>query len=240
MQKSNTALIFGYNKHSIEIIKNVEDEYSSLKIYSLEEEDVAHENHKIEHFDLSDDWSAIDPDIDLSRAIAFCTLEDTAQNIFLTISLRASYEDLSIIAIASNKESANKLLMAGANKVIPLVETTADIITNMLESPISNSVIHDILYEKSDLKIAQIKIGKESHIKNEELSSIDWSHYHGIIVLSVMHQDMSSEFIYSSKAKRMVIGEGDVLVVVGYEEDIKAFEKKIGSKRYVNWGHWSW
>ena len=55
-----------------------------------------------------------------------------------------------------------------------------------------------------------------------------------------MHKDMRSEFIYSSKAKRHIIDEEDVLVVVGYEADIKEFEKKIGSNRYVNWSHWSW
>jgi len=240
LSKNSSALIFGFNKYAVEIFKNVSKEYDSVQIYSLNEEDTQNEEFDIEHFDLSDNWHKIEEEIDTHNSIAFCILEDTAENIFLTISLRASYADLSIIAIASHKENANKLLMAGANKVIPLVETTADIITNMLESPISNSVLHDILYEKSDLKIAQIKIGKESHFQDEELSNIDWSHYHGIIVLSVMHKDMSSEFIYSSKAKRHVIEEGDVLVVVGYEADIKEFEKKIGSNRYVNWSNWSW
>ena len=236
----NSALIFGYNNYATEIVKNVTNEYNNVTIYSLDEKNIENEEYNIKYFDLSEDWDDIDQSVDINDSIAFCILEDTAENIFLVISLRATYENLTIIAVASHKENANKLLMAGANKVIPLVETTADIITNMLESPISNSVLHDILYEKSDLKIAQIRIGPESHIKDEELSSIDWSHYNGIIVLSVMHKDMSSEFIYSSKAKRHVIEEDDVLVVVGFEEDIKAFENKIGSNRYVNWSHWSW
>ena len=239
MNKSS-ALIFGFNKYAIEILKNVEKEYDNVKIYSLNEDDIKNDEYNISYFDLSDNWQEMEEEIDIDNSIAFCILEDTAENIFLTISLRASYENLSIIAIASHKENANKLLMAGANKVIPLVETTADIITNMLENPISNGVLHDILYETSELKIAQIKIAKDSHFQDEELSSINWGHYNGIIVLSVMHQDMSSEFIYSSKAKRHIITEGDVLVVVGYETDIKEFEKKIGSNRYVNWSNWSW
>ena len=158
----------------------------------------------------------------------------------LTISLRANFKDLKIIALSSDKESATKLKMAGANKVIPLVETTADIIANMLEKPISNKILHDILYNKSNLKIAQIKIGENSNFKDEQLSSIDWTRYNGIIVLSVVHEDMSSEFIYSSKANRHILQAGDMLVVVGYEEDIEFFEKKIGSERYVDWSHWSW
>jgi len=235
----NSALIFGFNNYAIEIVKNVIDEYNSVSLYSLNEEDTQNEEYDIKHFDLSDDWDDIEKSVSIEESIAFCILEDTAENIFLVISLRATYKNLTIIAIASHKENANKLLMAGANKVIPLVETTADIITNMLESPISNAILHDMIYEKSDLKIAQIKISKESHIKDEELSSIDWSRYNGIIVLSVMHKDMSSEFIYSSKARHHIVEEDDVLVVVGYENDIKEFEKKIGSNRYVNWSNWS-
>jgi Trk K+ transport system NAD-binding subunit len=236
-----TALIFGYNKYSREIVQNVRDKYKYIKIYTQDLQGVKEEDrHLVESFDLSDEWEGIKKDVDTAASLAFCVLEDTAENIFLTISLRANFEKLTIIALASNKESANKLKMAGANKVIPIVETTSDIITNMLEKPISSKILHSILYEESALKIAQIKITPESHFKDEELHSIDWTRYNGIIVLSVMRKDMKSEFIYSSKAKHHVLEPGDILVVVGYEEDIKEFEKKIGSKRYVDWSNWSW
>ncbi len=235
-----TALIFGYNKYSQEIVANVKDKYEHIKIFSLKEEDISSSGVDIELFDLSDEWTEIHKNVDLSNSMAFCVLEDTAENIFLTISLRANFKELTIIAIASNDESANKLKMAGASKVIPLVETTSDIITNMLEKPISSKILHTILYGESALKIAQIKITKESTFTDEQLTSIDWTRYNGIIVLSVMHEDMKSEFIYSSKAKHHIIREGDILVVVGYEKDIAEFENKIGSRRYVNWSHWSW
>jgi len=240
MLSSKTALIFGLNKYAFEIINNVKDRYQNIQIFSLDKEDLDNSEYDVSYFDISDNWKGVEADFDMQNSIAFCVLEDTAQNIFLTISLRSNFKDLTIIAIASNKESANKLSMAGANKVIPLVETTSDIITAMLEKPISNKVLHNILYEKSDLKIAQIKIDEKSHFNGEELCSIDWTRYNGIIVLSVMHEDMSSEFIYSSKIKDHIIKSGDILVVVGYEEDIKEFENKIGSKRYVNWSNWSW
>ena len=218
-----TALVFGANNYASEIARNVVDEYEEVRHFSLEESEG-------EKFDLSDDWSSIENSIDEQNSVAFCTLENNAENIFLTISLRAFFKNLTIIAIASNKENANKLSMAGANKVIPIVETTADIITNMLELPISNSVLNNILFEENDLKVAQIKITKTTNIKDEEILDIDWGRYRGIIVLSLMHEDMSSEFIYSSKVRHHVLTEGDTLVVVGYEKDIKEFKKLIGSE----------
>ncbi len=232
-----TALIFGHNKYADEIISNVKKTYSNIRIFSLEDID-ADSSYKVEKFDLSDEWKGIGEDINIEESIAFCVLEDMAENIFLTISLRSNFVDLAIIAVALNRESANKLSMAGANKVIPLVETTADIITNMLEKPISSKILNNILYEESSLKIAQIKIDTESKLDNHKLASIDWTRYHGVLILSLIHEDMKSEFIYSKKMKEYVIQSGDILVVVGYEDDISEFEKIIGSKRYVNWSHW--
>ena len=227
---NTTALIFGTNKYATEITNNVVNSYGDVRRFSLEKEDILDDRYFIKHFDLSDNWEETFEDIDVKNSIAFCVLEDSAQNIFLTISLRANFEDLTIIALATNQESANKLDMAGANKVIPIVETTSDIITNMLEKPISNTILHDILYKESALKIAQIKITCDSHFKDEQLSNIDWGRYHGIIVLSVMHEDMSSEFIYSSKARHHVVQIGDILVVVGFEQDIEDFKKSIGGE----------
>jgi Trk K+ transport system NAD-binding subunit len=224
-----TALVFGFNNYAFEIAHNVADEYEEVRLFSLNES-VEDNGFSFEKFDLSDDWTSIEESVDVNKSVAFCTLEDNAENIFLTISLRAYFEELTIIAIASNKENANKLSMAGANKVIPIVETTADIITNMLELPISNSVLHNILFEENALKVAQIKIGDNCKIKDEQILSIDWSRYNGVIVVSLMHEDMKNEFIYSSKVKHHILQSGDILVVVGYETDIVAFKKLIGSE----------
>jgi len=227
---SKTALIFGFNQYSFEIIQNVKKKYANIKFYSQNSDNLVDKKYDVELFDLSDDWRAVERAIDVGNSIAFCVLSDNAENIFLTISLRAYFPELTIIAIASNNENANKLSMAGANKVIPIVETTAEIINNILELPISNKVLHSILFEENDLKIAQIKISENCNIKDAEILSIDWSRYNGIIVLSLMHKDMKSEFIYSSKVKHHILQSGDTLVVVGYENDIQEFKKLIGSE----------
>ncbi|MBN2815626.1 MAG: NAD-binding protein [Campylobacterales bacterium] len=226
---STTAMIFGLNKYALEIEANVKSKYDTVNIYALEGQDVSGKTIVTERFDLSDDWLDIAQSVDIENSIAFCVLENSAENIFLTISLRAHFKDLIIIAIASNNESANKLKMAGANKVIPIVETTADIIANVLERPISNRVLHSILYEESDLKIEQVKVLNAEYFKDQMIADIDWSRYKGIIILSVMHEDMSHEFIYASKLNSHIIHEGDILVVVGFEKDIDEFKKRIGS-----------
>ena len=229
--KSSSALIFGYNEYGIEIAKNVSHKYEDVRIFSLDDtlflEDKSN-NFKIEKFELDDNWDDLKNQFDMTKSIVFCALNDEARNIFLTISLRSTFKDVNIIALANNNEDANKISMAGASKVIPLVETTAGIITDMLEKPVITKVLHSILYEDSDLKIEQIPVSNDGYFEGKYPADIEWSRDHGVIVLSIMHEDMSSEFIYSSKAKHHAIKKGDIFVAVGYSEDLKAFKKLVG------------
>ena len=218
--KETTALIFGDNAYTLEIEKNIASEYESIHILKLASDGE-------DSFDLSDDWDDLRKKVDMSTCTAFCILEDIAENIFLTISLRDTFKDLSIISLSQDIESTDKLMLAGATRVLPSVETTANVIVEMLEKPIVTEVLHNILYEESDLKIAQIKIEDHTFFEGKYPTDVEWSREHGIIVISVVHEDMSSEFIYSSKAKHHMVKSGDVFVVVGYDKDIKEFEKLI-------------
>jgi len=229
--KNSSVLVFGNNEYGIEIAKNVTHKYKDITIFSLDKfQSNAKDDFTIKKFDLSDDWDDISDICDIEKSIVFCTLMDEAKNIFLTISLRSTFKNLTIIALANNNEDANKLRMAGASKVIPIVETTANIITDMLKKPIITEVLHSILYEDSNLKLEQIKIEDSSYFKDRYPADIEWSRDHGIIVLSVIHEDMSNEFIYSSKTKHRYIKNGDIFVTVGYYEDLKKFEKLVGVK----------
>lgn len=226
--KKTSVLVFGNNEYGLEIAKNVTYKYDDIVIFSLNDIDnkvVKNSGFKIEIFDLSDDWDDIIDEYDIEKSIIFCALSDEAENIFLTLSLRSAFKDINIIALASNNEDANKLRIAGASKVIPIVETTADIITDMLKKPVITDVLHDILYENTNLKVEQIKVSNNSFFDGKYPSDIEWSREHGVIVLSIIHEDMSSEFIYSSKSKHHTIKSGDIFVAVGYEEDLKEFEK---------------
>lgn len=221
--KKKVALIFGFNEYTFEIEKNIKSEYDAVHIFKLNEEG---ENN----FDLGDNWDDLNEKVNIKECIAFCILEDMAENIFLTISLRDTFSDLTIVALSDDIESADKLRLAGATRVLPTTQTTANVIVDILEKPIVTEVLHGILYEESALKIAQVKIEDNTVFDGKYPTDIEWSRDHGIIIISVVHEDMSSEFIYSSKAKHHIIKSGDIFVVVGYDADIKAFEKLIGTK----------
>ncbi|MCF6341108.1 MAG: NAD-binding protein [Sulfurimonas sp.] len=232
--KHKNALIFGHNEYSIEIVKNISGYYDNIYIFKLDDSikktNINNIMYEVFVFDLTDDWDDLDKRVDINECVTFCTLEDMAENIFLTISLRDTFKDISIISLAKDKESATKLKLAGASSVFPLTQTTANIIVEMLEKPIVTEVLHNILYEQSDLQIAQIKVQNHHLFEEKYPAEIDWSKEHNIIVISVLKKNNFTEFIYSAKAKHSPIKNGDVFIVVGYEKDIVKFEKLIGSR----------
>jgi len=232
--KYKNALIFGYNEYAFEIAKNVSSHYENIYIFKLKNSQVEIDKkdilYEVSSFDLSDNWDDLCQKVDIRECVAFCTLQDMAENIFLTISLRDTFKDLSIVALAEDKESASKLTLAGASRVVPITQTTANVIVEILEKPIVTEVLHEILYEKSDLQIAQIEIDDYNCFKGKYPSDIDWSREHGIIVISVVHDNNSKEFIYSSKSNHHPIKKGDKFIVVGYEKDIIKFKQLIGGE----------
>ncbi len=240
--KKKMVLIFGYNDYALEIAKNIRDTYENILIYSLHAELDRAKNKtdfEVQGFDLSDKWDDVARTVDLENSIAFCVLEDSAENIFLTISLRSLFSDLNIIALSNNKDTTNKLQMAGANKVIPLVQTTAEMISEMMEKPIVKEVFHAILFESGKLKITQIEMNGTNAYIGHEVFELDWNIKYGIIPLSIIQKDGKNEFIYASKIKHHKVREGDIFVIVGYEADIQEFEKILGRRDDVHWYNWS-
>ena len=227
----SSALIFGNNEYGQEIAKNVTHKYRNITLFGLEGIDTNQSSpFHLEEFDLSEDWDELSEKYDMDNSIIFCAINDEAKNIFLTISLRSSFKDITIIALANNNEDANKLKMAGASKVIPIVETTANIITDMLKKPIITEVLHNILYEESKLKIEQVTLKSVDAFTGLYPAEIDWSRKYGVLVLTIVHEDDSHEFIYTSKTKHNYLKSGDVLIVAGYELDLQNFKRSIGGE----------
>lgn len=236
----NEVIIYGYNEYALQIAKQIRNEYQRVHLFVLEAfECEALKEYGLEAslFDLGDEWEEVEREYHLDSLMIFCALEDDANNIFLTISLRAAFEQVHIVALAKNQESANKLKMAGANKVMPILQTTVNIITELLEKPVVTDVLHDILHEQSDIKMAQISVREGSPIVGKRLHDILWHEEYGVIILAVIDLEMGTSFVFTAKGYNHHIDPGDMLIIVGYENEINAFEKEAGEASEHNWHH---
>ena len=107
-------------------------------------------------------------------------------------------------------------------------QITAGIITEMLEKPTVQGVLHDILYENSPLKIVQLEVPEGSFLIGKYLYDIDWGGEYDVLVLAIVDHELSATFSFTSKGHNHHIDAGDLLIVVGYEDKIAALSEEIG------------
>jgi len=228
------AIVFGFNEYAKEIAMQSASEYAPFVVFAMNEEERAAAEAKgfeTEMFDLGEDWHSIEERFDPEHLVVFCALEDDAENVFLTISLRTVFEHLPIIALAQDNESASKLRSAGANKVMAAQQITAGIIAEMVEKPTVRGVLHDILYENSPLKIVQLEVPEGSFLVGRHLYDIDWGVEYDVLVLAIVDRELSATFSFTSKGHNHHIDAYDLLIVVGYEDKIAALSDAMGVER---------
>jgi Trk K+ transport system NAD-binding subunit len=230
----SSALIFGYNEYARQIASQIQREYERLHIYTLDEagcQKAKEHGYSASIFDLGDEWDEIEKHCTIEDVVTFCTLEDDANNIFLTISLRATFEKMYIVALAKTNEEVNKLKIAGANKVLPIVQMTANLISEMLEKPVVTNVLHNILYEESSIKIAQINIEEGDTIIGLNSRDIAFKEMYNLLLLAVVDKEMDTNFIFTAKGYNHKIDPDDVLVVIGLQHDIDNFKMQVKGNR---------
>lgn len=224
------VIVFGYNEYAKDIADNFKASGTRISLYVIDEQSfkrAVEDGHDVELVELDDDWLDISKKFDISNVTCFCALNDDAENVFLTISLRAEYSDLFIISLATSKDSANKLHLAGANKAIAKLETTANVIVECLEKPAVVEVMNEILYHNKELKLAEYTIQKGSVLENTKLHDVTLHKEFNIIILAIADLELEAEFTFTSTGHNHVIDKGDVLVVMGKEKDLENFEKAI-------------
>jgi len=225
--KTLDVVVFGYAEFAKEIVAQVYEAYRSVKVYALTEETVdkaIKDGFEAEQFDLDDNWEDF-MHFNMQETLFICALEDDAANVYLAIGLRDGLPEARLIALASTQEHASKLRLAGANKVISKLQATSELIIEVLEKPNVTHIIHDILQEETALKTVQITLEADSSLVGESLHEVSLKAERELIVLAVVDAKIQTHFVFTSKGYRHRLVVGDVLVVIGYDEEIENFRR---------------
>lgn len=89
---SKSAVVFGFNEYAKQIALQIASEYDSFAVFvrnEAEQTAARAAGFNAELFDLSEDWKLIEERFDTDNLMVFCALDNDAENVFLTISLRA-------------------------------------------------------------------------------------------------------------------------------------------------------
>lgn len=235
-----SIIIFGYGEFAKEIAQQIRYNYARIVIYGLDEHciDKAQADGFEAHLaDLEDRWEELAA-FDLATTRIICAIEEEAENVFLTLSLRDRFPEAIIIALATTQENASKLKLAGANKVIAELQTISSLLIELLEKPFIAHLMSELMDTQRNLQIAQITLTEYSCAVGKHLNEVLKFNEHKVILLAVVDFEMSESFIFTAKGYNHMLDPGDVLVVIGYDKDIEAFEKEIGGSCETHLSHW--
>ena len=162
-------------------------------------------------------------EIDEKKDVVYCAMNKTAHNLFLVLSLKTLYNELSIIAISNSFENARKLKYAGATSVIDLYEATSRRFVNMLTKPAVTKAVDEIIYKENDLRMAEVVLPQNSSIDTQLLSEIDFKK-HGIVLIAIIDKEMGDELAFIDHRVDHKLDGGDTLVVVARKDDLEKFQ----------------
>jgi voltage-gated potassium channel len=145
----------------------------------------------------------------------------------LTISARALDKKLTIIAIVDDPESAEKLLAAGANKIIDPYEICAKRTHNMITKPDVTNVLDNTVFGQHDLNIAQIEIPEGSYLENFKSNELKLAEKHNLILIGIVDRELGDALHFAISEKKHILNAGDVLVVLGPANEIKHFKAAV-------------
>lgn len=222
-------VIFGYDEYAKEIAAVFSQHNALIQIYLLDEtsyKEAIEDGYLVEIVELDDDWLNLAEKFNIENLKCFCSLSNDAQNVFLTISLRAQYPNLEIISLATSEQSAQKLRFAGANETIAKLEATAHIIIESLERPIAMQVLDEIIYKNNEFAMEEVYVTSTSEICALEVKDVILlCEDYDLVLLTLSNEGEEIRFTFSAQSETLKIQAGSVLVMMGRKNDIKNFER---------------
>jgi voltage-gated potassium channel len=222
--------VFGYNRFSSEVVSRLDPEnYKILVIdHNPEQLALAEENGlNAVGIDFRSDEDLKSVGIGADIDTLFCFFNQDSDNVFLTLSARSLDSSLNIIAIVDSPESAEKLLAAGANKIIDPYEICGRKIHDMLKRPDITDIFDHTVFGRHDLNLAEVVVPENSFLENIYASHLDLSAKYNLILIGIVNKQVSDKlhFVVEEFDRRLSVG--DILVILGPSREIKAFKKDV-------------
>lgn len=222
--------VFGDPRMALEALSKFDKETCSMIYAAQNRHDaalIAERGFAAEAIDFRDDSALHALGIGVDVDYLFCFFVADSDNVFLTISARALDKNLNIIATVDDPDSSDKLLAAGANKIIDPYEISGRKTYEMLTKPEITHILDQSVHRRHALNIAEIEIPENSWLENCKTSTLRLNERHNLILLGVVDKEIGDQLHFAVGDKEHILNAGDVLVVMGPAREIKAFKEAL-------------
>jgi voltage-gated potassium channel len=222
--------VFGYNRLSFEAISRLNKETHDILIIETDESLAAIAKDKgfqTSSIDFRSDQDLKSIGIGKNVDIIFCFLPEDSKNVFLTISARAIDKNVDIIAIVEDPQSDEKLIAAGANKIIDPYQICGQKIHEIIKKPDITNIMDHTVFGRHDLHMAEITIPEHSYLENTYSSELTVNERHNLVLIGVVDKELDEQLHFSIGEKDHKLDAGDIIVVLGPSREIRVFKKEV-------------
>lgn len=218
-------IICGHGRMGEKITSELYSRHKPFVVIEKDEDHILHikdKNYSYIHGDATEDDVLISAGIKNAIGLVAVLSNDIA-NVYATLTARGLNDKLKIIVRADDESSRQKLLKAGADKVILPYELSGFRITQALLKPKVLDYM-DELFSLPDLglQIEEIYIGEKSMLIGKTLANSGLRGKLNVIILSIYRSD--GKLIYNPRSETE-IQFGDTLVVIGEISELKTLEE---------------
>jgi voltage-gated potassium channel len=222
-------LVFGYSKVAQEIVKYFDTRDIDFVLVSASQSGIDRakkDNYKVYEIDYHTDEELKKFGIGSDVKTVFCLSNDFNRNLFFTLSVRNIDPSIYIVSLVSNKEEQDRILLAGASKTIDPYAIGANQFFTLMKKPKLYNILSDILYKDRELKLEQVTISAKTKYLDTPFSKAKLEEIYDVMILG-LYDAKREKFKYNIRKILRKVKEGDTIVVMGKEKNIKRFKKEL-------------
>ena len=181
-------------------------------------EDIENQRYLCIEMDATSEEALLAAGIMKAKGIATAVNSD-ANNVFITMTAKSLRPDIFVLARASKEKNEDKLLRAGASRVVSPYMIGARRMAQMLKKPTVVDFI-DIAMMGSHLGLMmeEANIGPNSNLIGKNLIDSQLRKDFGVIIVAI--KKISGDMIFNPIPSE-TLEAGDVIVVIGKHEDLQ-------------------
>lgn len=151
----------------------------------------------------------------------FSLFAEDAENVFLTISVRALAPAVRVLAVAHQSDAVPKLHAAGADKVIDIHEISGRRIWNLLQRPQVTELLESTLFGETGLNLEELTVTAGCFLDGAWMDRVALNADYGLILVGAVDADRGERFIMTTDGFSHQLHAGDTLMVIGHSDDVE-------------------
>lgn len=218
-QLSNHFIVVGYGRLGREIAEDLRHDGARVVVVDNTAQHLEALPPGVLHVvgDGSSDAVLREAGIERARGVAIAT-PSSAVNVFITLSVRQLNERIYIITRVEDADAGPKAIRAGANAIVSPFASAGTRMAHRLLHPNAAEFVEQLFNrEHRELVVDDVRLGPKLH---GTLAGLRLRDTHGIGVIAVRRPDGELVTVPHSATS---ITQGDIVVVVGSEDAIRAF-----------------